>query len=104
MLFLFHQMVTSGDAIGFSRGDFMTREKFIKFLQEKKIPSNLVCFDELHGKDDVYYIRNNYGRWEVSYIERGNEFSFKQFKSESDALSYLENKLSGYISIYSGNQ
>ena len=71
----------------------MTRNEFLELIKKKNVPQNSICFDNLEGKDDVFFLRNNYGTWELSYVERGNENFLKRFSNESDALDALLRKL-----------
>lgn len=71
----------------------MTRDEFVSILDSCGITRERVCFDELHGRDDVYFIRNNYGTWEVCFFELGNEENLKKYTNESDALLDLLHRL-----------
>ncbi len=73
----------------------MTRNDFLKKLQENKIDSSIVNFD--NSIRDGYCIRKNYNRWEVFVRERFEEYDVIGFPSESDAL---ENLLKQILSIY----
>lgn len=73
----------------------MTRQEFVDQLIENGINPDIVLFDFDNNVRDGYYIRKNYFRWEVLERERGTEFCCMGFPSESDALTYLLNKLLG---------
>jgi len=67
----------------------MDRQEFINTLISKRIPSSLVCFDDLEGRDDIFWVRQSPLGWSVSYVERGQEYGCLGYPSESDALVYL---------------
>ena len=71
----------------------MIREEFLQLLKTHGIDTDLVCFDNLAGKDDVIYVRKNHYWWEVSYIERGKEYDCIGFPNESEALKYVIHKV-----------
>ncbi len=73
----------------------MTRQEFVDQLIENGINPDIVLFDFDNNVRDGYCIRKNYFRWEVLERERGTEFCRMGFPSESDALTYLLNKLLG---------
>lgn len=67
----------------------MDRETLKKLVKENNL--NLGCpiyFDNEFG--DGYCVRKNYRLgWEVFCRERGNEYDFVDFRTESEALDYL---------------
>ena len=69
----------------------MTKEEFFKVIESKSISSNLVHFE--NSVADGYYVLKNYHRWEVFFRERGTDYEYMGFPSESDALNYLAEKL-----------
>lgn len=69
----------------------MTKDEFIKLLDNSGVSSNLVHFE--NSVEDGYYVLKNYYRWEVFFRERGKDFDCVGFPSESDALEYLLKKL-----------
>ena len=69
----------------------MTKDEFIKLLDNSSVSSNLVHFE--NSVADGYYVLKNYHRWEVFYRERGKDYDCIGFPSESDALEYLLKKL-----------
>ena len=69
----------------------MTKDEFIKLLDNCGVSSNLVHFE--NSVEDGYYIHKNYYRWEVFFRERGKDYDSVGFPSESDALEYLLKKL-----------
>ena len=73
----------------------MTRDEFLELLKKYNINENLVVFDDT--VKEGYCVRKNYFRWEVFFRERGKEYDFVGFPSESNALQYLFDKL---YSIY----
>ena len=76
----------------------MDRQEFIEVLKSRNIPINIVCFDELNGRDGVIWIRKIPYEWSVSHIERGQEYNWRGFQSESDALKYsLETIIEEYV-------
>ena len=74
----------------------MTREHFLKVLQDNGIDSNIVHFDD--SSSDGYCLRKNHNRWEIFVRERGKEYDLVGFPSESNALESLLKEL---LSIYS---
>ena len=75
----------------------MTRESFISHAKPNRIPADAYCFDDLLGRDDVYWVREAHGVWEIGYIERGKESDYHRFSSEFEALDFLFNsRLSRY--------
>ena len=69
----------------------MTKDEFIKLLDNSSVSSNLVHFE--NSVADGYYMLKNYHRWEVFYRERGKDYDCVGFPSENDALEYLLRKL-----------
>ena len=69
----------------------MTYVEFVDLLKENKIDTSIVHFE--NSVADGYYVLKNYHRWEVFYRERGKDYDFIGFPSESDALEYLLKKL-----------
>ena len=73
----------------------MTRQEFVDQLIENGINPDIVLFDFDNPVRDGPRPRKIYFRWEALARERGTEFCCKDFPSESDALTYLFNKLLG---------
>ena len=69
----------------------MTKDEFIKLLDNSNISPNLIHFE--NSVADGYYVLKNYHRWEVFFRERGTDYACMGFPSESDALNYLADKL-----------
>lgn len=70
----------------------MTKASFFRKLVNLGIDITMICWEE-SLRDDVFCIFENNGKWKVYYQERGNKYDIMYFKSESDALVYLLNKL-----------
>ena len=69
----------------------MTYVEFVDILRENKIDTSIVHFE--NSVADGYYVLKNYHRWEVFFRERGTDYEYMGFPSESDALNYLADKL-----------
>ncbi len=69
----------------------MTKAAFHALLIEHNISTNLVHFE--NSTQDGFYMLNNHFRYEVFFRERGKDYNCVGFPSESDALSYLADKL-----------
>ena len=69
----------------------MTKEEFVKVLENSSISTNLVHFE--NSVADGYYVLKNYHRWEVFFRERGKAADCIGFPTESDALEYLLEQL-----------
>ena len=72
----------------------MNIEEFNSILIHNHISPENVCFNN-NVADDVFCVRENYGRIEVFYRERGKEFDMQVFQSLSLALVYLLDKMIG---------
>ena len=72
----------------------MNIEEFNNILILNQISPENVCFNN-NVADDVFCVRENYGRIEVFYRERGKEFDMQVFQSLSLALVYLLDKMIG---------
>ena len=68
----------------------MTKAEFLDFLNCHGITA-AVYFE--NAAADGYFVLKNKFRWEVSLRERGVELDCMGFPSESDALTYLAQKL-----------
>ena len=75
----------------------MTKDEFIKLLNNSNISPNLVHFE--NSVAEGYYVLKNYHRWEVFYRERGKDNYCMGFHSESNALEYLLEKLSRHSGL-----
>lgn len=72
----------------------MDIKEFESILIDNNISPENVCFNN-NVADDVFCVRENYGRIEVFYRERGKEFDMQVFQSLSPALEYLLDKMIG---------
>ena len=70
----------------------MNIDQFIELLVNKGIDPNIVCFNDTI-KDDVFCVMEQYHFVEVFYRERGRAFDMKKFKTQSEALLYLAEKI-----------
>ena len=70
----------------------MNKQQLMEQLIKYNIDTNIVCYNDTL-RDDVFCVMDNYGGVDVFYRERGREFDFHRFTSESEALEYLLKKI-----------
>ena len=69
----------------------MTRTEFGELCNKENVSPNLVHFE--NSVAEGFYVLKNYHRWEVFFRERGTDHDYMGFPSESDALTYLSERL-----------
>ena len=71
----------------------MTEEQFLSFAQKNNVSSKYYSLNGEFVGDDVFYVRENYGKWEVYYFERGLINNMRTFNSKSEAIENLYQRI-----------